>query len=42
MKITANFEMKSVSVSMPTWDSVVGWGKRDHNVVGRMQTVYPR
>lgn len=27
---------------MPTWDSVVGWGKREDRVVSKMQTVYPR
>lgn len=33
---------QSVSVSMPTWNIVVGWGKREDTVMSRMQTVYPR
>ncbi|KAL4805066.1 pyridoxal phosphate-dependent transferase [Aspergillus unguis] len=35
-------DVHAVSVSMPTWNSITGWGRREDRIVGQMQTVYPR
>ncbi|KAE8392087.1 pyridoxal phosphate-dependent transferase [Aspergillus alliaceus] len=35
-------EKHSVSVSLPTWESVAAWGRREQWLLDSMQTCYPR